>query len=159
MKNLKFSRLFAAMMVVACLALVGCSNEPKEEVSIYGTWACDDGQKFIITSNELKNYWGDNEGYAGDNLSVVEISETEGTIFIKYTRSLDYSSPTYYSENGVDVGKWYAVSYKDLKTGSISISGAYKDGGKTSCSTLDEAKTEFTVDNGYFATYSELKKQ
>ena len=41
MKNLKFSRLFAAITFVAVLAFVGCKqpeDETKKEVSIYGTW-------------------------------------------------------------------------------------------------------------------------
>ena len=64
-----------------------------------------------------------------------------------------------YSETAPDVGKWYAISYKDLGAEKISISGAYKEGGATSCETLDEAVTEFTVDNGYFGFYTSHTRQ
>jgi hypothetical protein len=162
MKHLKFSRLFAAFAFVAILALAGC-KQPDEEThyAIEGTWVCDDGQKFIITNSTLTNYWGESEGYAGDNLTIVETSDNAGYIYIKYTRSLDYNSPTYYSENGEDVGKWYAVSYKSLTDTSVEIAGAsnYTNGGVSSCDTLEEAKEEFTIEKGYFETHDTFVKQ
>ena len=69
------------------------------------------------------------------------------------------NSDSSYSETAPDVGKWYAVSYKNLTSNSVSLSGAYKADGKTSTQTLDEAKKEFTVENGYFDySYSECIK-
>lgn len=85
----------------------------------------------------------------------VQYSEPEDSS--NYTKSISY----YYrfSSEAPDVGKYYAISFKELSTSSISLSGAYKYGGATSTETLDEAKNEFTIDNGYYAGYSELVKQ
>ena len=67
-------------------------------------------------------------------------------------------SPCISSDTAPDVGKWYAVSYKNLKKDSVSLSGAFKLGGKTSTETFKEAIQEFTVENGYFDYYSECTK-
>ncbi len=63
-----------------------------------------------------------------------------------------------YSDDAPDVGKWYAVHYKNLTSNSVSLSGAAKTGGETSTKTLSEAIIEFTVENGYFSYYSECTK-
>ncbi len=74
-----------------------------------------------------------------------------------YTKSVSYYYR--YSSEAPDVGNYYAISFKELSTSSISLSGAYKYGGATSKETLDEAKSTFTVADGYFGYYSELVKQ
>ena len=96
--------------------------------------------------------------YAGDSLVVRYTNEgqTAGYIYIKYTRAMN---PDYtYSETAPDAGKWYALSFKNLTSSSVSISGAYKQGGKTSAETLEDALVEFTVENCYFGSYSECVK-
>ena len=186
MKNLKFSRLFAAVTFVAILALAGCKQPDTSTLaSLYGTWveASTYGNAYYkITSTTFENYGDTYESYAGNALTVVEDTEDSGRIFIKYTKSYESTNTkptgddadtwTYspanpawgtaeswyrYSTTAPDVGKWYAISYKDLTANSINISGAA--GTKTSCDTLEEAKTEFTVDNGYFSYYSSCAKQ
>lgn len=72
-----------------------------------------------------------------------------------YTKSISYYYR--YSSEAPDVGKYYAISFKELSTSSISLSGAY--GAVTSTSSLEEAKSTFTVADGYFSYYSELVKQ
>ena len=192
MKNIKFSRLFAAVTFVAILVLAGC-KQPEDETkgSIYGTWLDSSWGKsyYTITDSSFKNYGerpdgSSYDGYTGSDLVVDKVSDTDGYIYIKYLTSyeVEYSEPTAenkdswtrqsyesdgetyyywerYSSNAPDVGKWYAISYKNLTKDSVQISGAAKVGGKTSCDTLEEAKEEFTIDNGYFAYYSECKKQ
>uniref|UniRef100_UPI0023F7BCE2 hypothetical protein n=1 Tax=Treponema berlinense TaxID=225004 RepID=UPI0023F7BCE2 len=84
-------------------------------------------------------------------------------IYIKYTRAYcsthsDSTTYTYiYDEDAADVGKWYAIAFKELTASSVSLSGAY--GTISSTSTLEEAISTFTIDNGYFSTYSECVKQ
>lgn len=75
-------------------------------------------------------------------------SDASGIIYGKYTENT-YSPSV--------VGKYYAVSFKDLTDTSISISGAYKDG-KMAADSLVEAITEFTINNGYYSLYSSCKK-
>ena len=156
--------LFALVSVLA-FSFSACNVTTEPEVEhvykqidaddlLVGTWT--DGTKYgtyIITNTTFENAGS----YKGDNLVVQKLDSTSGYIYIKYTVAMnaEYS----YSETAPDVGKWYAISYKDLGAEKISISGAYKDGGATSCKTLDEAVTEFTVDNGYFGTYSPLTRQ
>ena len=67
-------------------------------------------------------------------------------------------------EGGLTIPKkaadaFVAISYKDLTDTSCSMSTAYKQDGKASTPTLEEAKTEFTVENGYFGYYGEYIKQ
>lgn len=101
--------------------------------------------------------WGDT--YAGNNLvvSYTNDEETAGYIYIKYTRAMnpDFS----YSETAPDVGKWYAIAFKDLTSSSLSLASAYKEGGKTSTENLEDAISTFTIGNGYFDIYSECVKQ
>ena len=131
--------------------------ELSDNSALIGTWQSSYGEIFKITSTSLSNggSWGD--AYAGNNLvvSYTNDEETAGYIYIKYTRAMnpDYS----YSETAPDVGKWYAIAFKELTASSVSLSGAY--GTVSSTSTLEEAISTFTIDNGYFTTYSECVKQ
>lgn len=114
-------------------------------------------------------------------------AKTEGYIYIKYTKAYesvyteptgedkdtwthtpakhyeenpDWDSPEYwyrYSSTAPDVGKWYAIAFKDLTANAVKVSGAY--GAKSSTETLEEAVAEFTVDKGYFSFYSDCAKQ
>ena len=169
MKNIKISRLFATMMFVAVLAFTGCTQQVEEKITYFyvlpiesgdaliADWVDNNAAHYVITQSSFDNYgsWGDS--YAGNNLVVLKQSDTAGTIFIKYTRAMnpdDYS----YTTTAPDVGKWYAISYKGLSASSIQIAGAYKNGGKSACATLNEAVKEFTIANGYFATYSDCTK-
>ena len=171
MKNLKFSRLFAAVMFVAVLGLTGCKPEPEtvEPKAIEGTWldASYGKSYYKITASTFENYGEDLTGkaydsYAGDNVTIVETSETSGIIYMKYTKALCYTHSDFdngvytYDADAADVGKWYAISYKELTDTSVQLSGAV--GAKSSCETLDEAKEEFTAEKGYFSYYSSCAK-
>lgn len=158
--------LFALVSVLA-FSFSACNVTTEPEVEhvykqidaddlLVGTWtggSTEWPESYTITNTtfESKGY------YKGNNLVVQKLDSTSGYIYIKYTVAMnaDWS----YSETAPDVGKWYAISYKDLGAEKISLSGAYKKDGATSCKTLDEAVTEFTVDNGYFGTYSSCTRQ
>lgn len=175
MKHLKFSRLFAAAMLVACFAFAGCKPQVEEvtklvavrpieaDDTVIGTWAST-AEKFIIGASVFQNkyyYEGWFDSYEGEDLYVAFTSEDAGYIYMKYTKA---AMPDYtYSTTAPDVGKWYALSFKGLDTSStpnkISIAGAYKEDGKTSCASLKEAISEFTLDNGYYAQFSDLVKE
>lgn len=161
MKNTKFSFNRAWLVLTALLmsALVAVSftscKSDDDDASIYGTWVNKTDtytETYKITETMFSNGY-----YEGNNLTVIESSDSSGYIYIKYTKSMnaDWS----YSETAPDVGKWYAISYKNLTDDTISISGAYKSGGATSTETLDEAVSEFTIENGYFGTYSDCTRQ
>lgn len=165
----KFS-LAAFLMMLAMLLAMSCDmaqedEPPQEEVqtSVYvdvpekliGTWEITPPypESYTIT----KDTFSSKDSYEGNNAKVFKTSETSGYIYMQYTKAAN--SDWTYSENAPDVGKWYAISYTNLTDSSVKLSGAYKAGGKTSTATIDEAKTEFTIENGYFGYYSELPKK
>ena len=155
----KFSRFLAVFITVVSLCAFGCKTQP-EEVSysdIFGKWTDDSGSIYEITEDSFKNYGEGWSAYEGNSLEIIPNDDGKsGTIFLKYTVSMN--SNFSYSNTAPDVGKWYAVSYKNLTKNSVSLSGAYKSDGKTSTETFKEAIQEFTVENGYFASYSECTK-
>lgn len=157
----KFSRFLAVFITVVSLCAFGCKTQP-EEVSysdIFGKWTDDSGSIYEITEDSFKNYGEGWSAYEGNSLEIIPNDDGKsGTIFLKYTVSKNPDPDKSYSNTAPDVGKWYAVSYKNLTKNSVSLSGAYKSDGKTSTETLEEAKEEFTVANGYFDFYSECKK-
>ena len=155
----KFSRFLAVFITVVSLCAFGCKTQP-EEVSysdIFGKWTDDSGSIYEITEDSFKNYGEGWSAYEGNSLEIIPNDDGKsGTIFLKYTVSMNPDRS--YSNTAPDVGKWYAVSYKNLKKDSVSLSGAFKLGGITSTETLKEAIQEFTVANGYFDKYSECTK-
>ena len=156
----KFSRFLAVFITVVSLCAFGCKTQPEEVFisDLYGKWTSSPEEVYEISKDYFKTYGESWSGYEGDSIIIIpnENDNTSGTIFLKYTVSAnpDYS----YSNTAPDVGKWYAVSYKNLTKNSVSLSGAYKLGGKTSTETLEKAIQEFTVENGYFDRYSECTK-
>lgn len=175
MKNSVFSKvrlLAGAVLVASLLMLVGCKpaadDDPIPEDKTYylsGTWKEEYGTYKIDCIKET--FDAGEYSYAGNEM-VIRFSDekcTAGTIFVKYTRALcsthsNFDAYKYvYDDDATDVGKWYAISFKDLTNKSISISGAYNKDGKTSTDTLEEAVKEFTIENGYFSFYSDCVRQ
>lgn len=162
--------LFALVSVLA-FSFSACNVTTEPEVEhvykqidaddlLVGTWtggSTEWPESYTITNTTFES----KGSYKGNNLVVQKLDSTSGYIYIKYTVAyLDKGGGKYeYSGKAPDVGKWYAIFYKDLGAEKISISGAGKVGGATSCETLDEAVTEFTVDNGYFDWNSSLTRQ
>lgn len=160
MKNLKFSRLFAAALVVACLALTGCkpqNDEPgmfipentrviTQSDGIIGNWRGQEySDKFEITTSNYNNYYsynGDVLYYTTNNLYIREIDETSGYV---YSQFYDGDKIGY----NATVGQWYAIYYFDLTDDSVKISAA--NGPKGGCDTLKEVVEEFTVELGYMS--------
>ena len=158
----KFSRFLAVFITVVSLCAFGCKTQPEEDFisDLYGKWTSSFGEVFEISKDYFKNYGEDWNGYEGDSIIIItnENDNASGTIFFKYTISKNPDPDWSYSNTAPDVGKWYAVSYKNLTKNSVSLSGAFKIGGKTSTDTFFEAIKEFTVANGYFGIYSECTK-
>lgn len=152
----------------------------KEDDGLVGKWVDSNSSVYEITKEIFKNYGETYASYEGKELCVKKDNDTAGVIYIKYTKSYEETTEDKsgdstwtakwggtgyyrYSETAPDVGKWYAVAYKDLSANGIFISGAWgsKDGHKkTSTETLKEAVEEFTLENGYFDfTYGECTKK
>ena len=148
MKTKKFGKIhtYSLLLVFLFIAIISCNKNPYNDNSrLLGTW------ENPTYKDETYIYDGinfDAGSYKMKVKSIIWSSDASGIIYGRYTENTYDSSV---------VGKYYAVSFKDLTDTSISISGAYKDG-KMSADTLVEAITEFTINNGYYGTYSSCKK-
>ena len=170
MKSTRFSFGSAAAFLGALLIVVSLSfslascktdNDDDDPILLVGKW--QDSSNFIyeISKNEFSNYGEGFDSYAGNKLviSITSNDFSSGYIYIQYTRAADENwNYTTDKTKAPDIGKWYAISYKGLTASSIQISGAHKYDGKTSTETLEEAMAEFTIENGYFAMYSDCVK-
>lgn len=171
MFSFKKSRVVILSLVVAFVAaFVTSCKEPEPALVSYhiqGNWGSSWGEIYNITETTFDT--GDTAwSYAGDNLEIEPLTYNSGYLYFKYTKALcethsDKSDPDMnnwvykYDEDAADVGKWYAVYYKDLTETSVQISGAY--GPVKSTETLEEAKKEFTVEKGYYANFSECVRK
>ena len=150
MKTKKFGKIhtYSLLLVFLFIAIISCDKNPYNDNSrLLGTW--ENKQQ---TYTETYIYDGinfDAGSYKMKVKSIIWSSDASGIIYGRYTENT-YSPSV--------VGKYYAVSFKDLTDTSISISGAYKKDGKMSADTLVEAITEFTINNGYYSFYSSCKK-
>lgn len=164
----KFSAILIALSLSIFLASCKTASDPEdslpqgiEELSadspLIGKWQDSYGSIYEISQTEFSNYGESYNSYAGNNLVISKSSNNSGYIYIQYTRAADENwNYTTDKTKAPDVGKWYAISFKELTNSSIKLSGAY--GKKTSTETLEEAVTEFTIENGYFASYSDCTK-
>lgn len=178
MKSTRFSfgsaaAFLGALLIVVSLSfsLASCKTADDdnplpqgiEELSadspLIGKWKDSYGSIYEISQTEFSNYGENYNSYAGKNLVISKSTDNSGYIYIQYTRAAEKNGNyTTDKTKAPDVGKWYSISYKSLTASSIQISGAYKKGGETSTETLEEAMAEFTIENGYFSTYSDCVK-
>lgn len=153
MKNFKLSHLFAAAVLVACLSFTGC--KPAEDATaqvVVANYVYQQTYYKTLISGTWKSQY--NDGYTINTSSVVYY---DGGYGFGWTRTIAEISDKYIYL--VENNKYYAVSYKDWDAVSCKFANAYKAGGKTSADSLLEAKTEFTIENGYFDLYGTYSKQ
>lgn len=147
MKTKKFGKIYtySLLLVFLFIAIISCNKNPYNR--LLGTWE-NKQPNFTETYIYDGITFTSSGSYKMKVKSIIWSSDASGIIYGRYTENT-YSPSV--------VGKYYAVSFKDLTDTSISISGAYKDG-KMSADSLVEAITEFTINNGYYGTYSSCKK-
>lgn len=153
MKNFKLSHLFPAAVLVACLSFTGC--KPAEDATaqvVVANYVYQQTDYKTLISGTWKSQY--NDGYTINTSSVVY---DDGGYGFGWTRTIAEISDKYIYL--VENNKYYAVSYKDWNAVSCKFANAYKAGGKTSVDSLLEAKTEFTIENGYFGLYGTYSKQ
>ena len=146
-----------SLILFVLIVAISCDNRPtapiegtthKNHSLLLGTWE----NPTYAEETYIYSYGKFDGGYYKMNVGmIIWSSDTSGIIYGKYTEN------SYYKD--VVVGKYYAVSFKDLTESSISISGAYKQNGKIGTATLEEAIREFTIDDGYFGTYSACERK
>ena len=147
MKTKKFGKIhtYSLLLVFLFIAIISCNKNPYNR--LLGTW-----ENKQPTYTETYIYDGitfDAGSYKMKVKSIIWSSDASGIIYGRYTENT-YSPSV--------VGKYYAVSFKDLTYSSVSISGAYKEKGKIATDSLVEAINEFTINNGYYSFYSSCKK-
>lgn len=150
----KFSAILIALSLSIFLASCKTESDPKDFLPL-GKWQDSHGSIYEISQTEFSNYSETYDSYAGNNLVISKSTDNSGYIYIQYTKAY-CKQHSNYDNDAPDIGKWYAISFKELTNSSIKLSGAY--GKKTSTETLEEAITEFTIENGYFASYSDCTK-
>lgn len=151
-KRKTFNKIYKGSLLVVFLfiAIISCNKNPYNDNSrLLGTWISTYNETYIYDGKTFTSAYDGKNSYVITVERIIYSSDTAGIIYGKYTENSTYGDAV--------VGKYYAVSFKDLTDTSISISGAYKDG-KMSADTLVEAITEFTINNGYYSLYSSCKK-
>lgn len=137
-----------SLILFVLIVAISCDKRPTAPNLLVGTW--------------------ENPTYAGEIYTYDGITFTSANSYVVNVERIIYSSDTAgiiygkYAENSYTpslVGKYYAVSFKDLTDSRISISGAYKESGKTGTDTLGQAIKEFTIDNEYFGIYSACERK
>lgn len=149
MKTQKFGKIHTCslLLVFLFIAIISCNKNPYNDNSrLLGTW--ENKQPNFTETYIYDGINFDAGSYKMKVKSIIWSSDASGIIYGRYTENTYDSSV---------VGKYYAVSFKDLTDTSISISGAFK-GGKMAADSLVEAITEFTINNGYYGNYSSCKK-
>ena len=146
-----------SLIFLLLIIATSCSNDStapndgkshKNHSLLLGTW---ENKQDSYTETYIYSLDGfDGGSYKMEVEKIIWSSDNSGIIYGNYTKN-DYVS-------GV-VGKYYAVSFKDLTDSGVSISGAYKQDGKTGARTLIEAIIEFTVNKGYYSIYSSCVKK
>lgn len=151
-KRKTFNKIYKGSLLVVFLfiAIISCNKNPYNDNSrLLGTWISTYNETYIYDGKTFTSAYDGKNSYVITVERIIYSSDTAGIIYGKYTENTYDSSV---------VGKYYAVSFKDLTYSSVSISGAYKEKGKIATDSLVEAITEFTINNGYYGTYSSCKK-
>ena len=130
--------LFGIAFAIFLGLFVSCTPQA-QSASIIGNWKSEwDG--YVITEKEITY---DDGGYGfGWSGKIEEVKEPY--IYV----SFEQDGKTLYR----------VTAFQNVTDVSANIANAYKDG-KQTCDSLEEAKTEFTIDNGYFARYGEYVRQ
>lgn len=152
MKTKKFGKIhtYSLLLVFLFIAIISCDKNPYNDNSrLLGTWISTYNETYIYDGKTFTSAYDGKNSYVITVERIIYSSDTAGIIYGKYTENSTYGDAV--------VGKYYAVSFKDLTYSSVSISGAYKDG-KMAADSLVEAITEFTINNGYYSLYSSCKK-
>ena len=132
-KKSKFSLLVIAFAMFVGI-FVSCAPQA-QSASIIGNWKSEwDG--YVITEKEITY---DDGGYGyGWSGKIEEIKDPY--IYV----SFEQDGKTLYR----------VTAFQNVTDVSANIANAYKDE-KQTCDSLEEAKEEFTIDNGYFGYFGE----
>ena len=149
-------KILLALLMALSLAVSCAKNNPNnpetKEQMLQQKWQYVNGYNggYDIKADRIDDWAETSVNYSVSIEEIVWYSDNKsGMIYGKYITAPSWSPEV--------KDKYYAFYFKNLTADSISISGAYKDGGVSGTSTLAEAKIEFTEINGYFDVISDCK--
>ena len=149
----------SVLLIFVSIIFSSCNFNKPEPSSLVGTWLSD-GDGYVITENSItyddgeyyESEWGPG-GIYGWTGKILEITgSSSGYIYVQYETV----------EEGLDselLGKFIAVHYENLSEVAVQLANSYKADGIRYAKTLEQAKTEVTVENGYFAILCEYVKK
>jgi hypothetical protein len=147
-----FLVLLGAAFVFSTLSCRQPTDDTTTGGSIYGTWSStSDGYTVTTSTVTYDDRSGYGYGWTGSLEGVSETDSASGYLYVKYTSVGSSMSPSL-------VNSFIAVSYKSLGASSVQMATAYKSDGTASESTLDAAKSKYTIDNGYYSYYGSYTK-
>ena len=151
----------SVLLIFVSIIFSSCNFNKPENSSLVGTWLSPYGDGYIITENSItyddgeyyESDWGPGGIYGWTGKIIETTGSSSGYIYIQY-ESL---------EEGLDsefLGKYLTIHYKNLSETSVQLANPYKEAdGISFAETLEQAKTEFTVENGYFGRHGEYVKK
>ena len=122
-----------------------------------GVFVSCSGPKAASIFGEWKSPYGD-----GYSISETVVVYDDGGYGFGYTGKIEEITNNYIFYSLEEEKKFYSICYKNLTEISCEFSGAYKEeaaGGKTYCDSLENAKKEFTVENGYYGYFGEYVRK
>lgn len=187
MKSTRFSingaaKIFSALLILLLsFGIMSCKTDDSDDDPIPENLVRLEADDSLIaewstgysTVSITKDSFTDDPTYSMNDIYVLKIDSTSGILFGKYTKVYDWANGvtedpkdesyldywgTWYPVNNKLIGKWYAVAYKNLSASTLSYSGAFKADGIKAADSIKQAVKEFSIDKGYFATYTELTK-
>ncbi len=149
----------SVLLIFVSIIFSSCNFNKPEPSSLVGTWLSD-GDGYVITENSItyddgeykESEWGTGGIYGWTGKIIETTGSTNGYIYVQYETV----------EEGLDsemLGKYLTIHFKNLTENSIQLANAYKATGLPYAETLEQAKTEFTVKNSYFAFHGEYVKK
>lgn len=151
----------SVLLIFVSIIFSSCNfNKPEPSSDLIGRWNSAYTDAYEITENSVtyddgefyESDWGPG-GIFGWTGKILEITgSSSGYIYIQY-ESL---------EKGLDselLGKYLTIHYENLSEVAVQLANPYKEDGIIFAETLEQAKTEFTVENGYFAFHGEYVKK
>ena len=150
-KQIKILLTLITVLILAVSCAKNNPNDPTEDLNTHpdnewvnnpnftklqNTWqdTAYTTSQYVITDSKFDSLYNNSTSYSFNIKYISWNSETAGIIYGQYTAN-SYSPEV--------VGKYYAVSFKDLTDTAIKISGAYKTDGVSAADTLAEAITTF----------------
>lgn len=141
----------SVLLIFVSIIFSSCNFNKPENSSLVGTWLSPYGDGYIITENSLTyddGGWG--LGWTG---KIIETTgSSSGYIYIQYETVGDKKPSN-------SVGKYTTIHFENLSEFAVQLADSHKADGISFAETLEQAKTEFTVENGYFAFHGEYVKK